>query len=415
MGTRSANGRSSLYQDSKGRWHGVVSMGIGLDGRLSRRHVSGSGQTEVSNRVRELERQRDASATATTGRTTLSAWMSEWIARREQLGSVRPLTVKGYRTDERNIVASIGGVRMAKLGPAHIEHLWNSMVAKGLSVAHCRRTLTAALNDAVDRGLLARNPVKMATTPRSAPERIDPYTVEQTRRLLDAAQATRNAARWTVALALGMRQGEVLGLRWDDIDLAASSLTIRRQLQRIGWRHGCTDPTKCTYIGDDAKDHPSTRGADCPLRWGGGLRVNEPKSDAGRRTVTLPPSLTEELRSHRAAQAGRQLASEVWTAGPDGGWVFANDLGGPTDPRADARDFKELCRAAKVPAKRLHDLRHTAATMMLDSDLDLRTAGQVLGHSQVAQTARYSHVLADRKSVAAARIEATMFGHRKGS
>lgn len=95
--------------------------------------------------------------------------------------------------------------------------------------------------------------------------------------------------------------------------------------------------------------------------------------------------------------------------------MFANEVGGPTDPRADARDFKDRCKAARVPPKRLHDLRHTAATMMLDSDLDLRTAGQVLGHSQVAQTARYSHVLADRKSVAAARIEASMFGHRKGS
>ncbi|MHB1533918.1 MAG: tyrosine-type recombinase/integrase [Acidimicrobiales bacterium] len=341
--------------------------------------------------------------------------MSEWIARREQLGSVRPLTVKGYRTDERNIVSAIGGVRLAKLGPAHIEHLWDSMVAKGLSVAHCRRTLMAALNDAVDRGLLARNPVKLATTPRSAPERIDPYTVEQTRRLLDAAQHSRNAPRWTVALALGTRQGEVLGLCWDDLDLTAGSLTIRRQLQRIGWRHGCSDPKKCTYVGDDGERHATKRGADCPLRWGGGLRVTEPKSDAGRRTVMLPPSLAEELRGHRATQAAEQLASEVWTTGPDGGWVFANEVGGPTDPRADARYFKELCKAAKVPPKRLHDLRHTAATMMLDSDLDLRTAGQVLGHSQVAQTARYSHVLADRKSVAAARIEASMFGHRKGS
>jgi integrase len=122
--------------------------------------------------------------------------------------------------------------------------------------------------------------------------------------------------------------------------------------------------------------------------------------------LTLPPTVTKDLRAHRAAQAAERLAAgEVCTLGPDGGWVFATALGGPTDPRADARDFKELCKAAKVPARRLHDLRHSAATMMLANDLDLRTAGQVLGHSQVALTARYSHVLADRKSVAAARIE----------
>jgi integrase len=132
-----------------------------------------------------------------------------------------------------------------------------------------------------------------------------------------------NAPRWTLALAMGLRQGEVLGLRWDDLDLAEGTATIRRQLQRLGWRHGCPDSIKCRK-----------RGADCPQRWGGGLRATDPKSDAGRRTLALRARVTEELRAHRATQAAEQLASEVWTAGPDGGWVFANEAGGPTDPRA---------------------------------------------------------------------------------
>ncbi len=107
------------------------------------------------------------------------------------------------------------------------------------------------------------------------------------------------------------------------------------------------------------------------------------------------------------------MASEIWEPGSCGGWVFANRVGGPTDPRADARDFKALCAAAGVPPKRLHDLRHSAATMMLASDLDLRTAGRVLGHSQLALTARYSHILADRRSVAAARINEALFGAQR--
>ena len=150
---------------------------------------------------------------------------------------------------------------------------------------------------------------------------------------------------------------------------------------------------------------PSKRGADCPKRWGGGLHLGEPKSDAGRRVLTLPPSVLTELKAHRRAQVAERLASEVWEPGPRGGWVFANPTGGPLDPRADARAFKLLCVKADVPARRLHDLRHSAATMMLENELDLRTAGAVLGHSQVSQTARYSHVLADRKAVAAERIE----------
>lgn len=125
------------------------------------------------------------------------------------------------------------------------------------------------------------------------------------------------------------------------------------------------------------------------------------------------PTLIAELRAHRRVQIAERLSSEIWTPGPHGGWVFANPVGGPSDPREDATQFKELCAKAGVPSKRLHDLRHSAPTS-LASDLELKTAGQVLGHSQLALTLRYLHVLKDRRSVAAARIEATLFGRRTG-
>lgn len=185
-------------------------------------------------------------------------------------------------------------------------------------------------------------------------------------------------------------------------------MTIRRQLQRPSWQHGCDDPAHCLK----RARLPAKRGADCPKRWGGGLHTSEPKSDAGRRTLALPDTLAVELRAHQVAQKAERLASEIWESGPHGGWVFAAPTGGLTDPRADAAAFKALCARAGVPPKRLHDLRHSAATMMLASDFDLRTAGQMLGHSQVTLTARYSHILADRRSVVAARIEAALFGSR---
>jgi integrase len=246
----------------------------------------------------------------------------------------------------------------------------------------------------VKRGLIARNPVKDAETPRDPEAEIEPYTTDQMAALLATARGKRNAARWTVAMALGLRQGEVLGLCWDDLHVpsdAASegTLTVRRQLQRVTWRHGC------------------------PQRWGGGLKPSPPKSEAGRRKLVVPATLTSELRAHRKEQLTERLASEVWEPGPSGGWVFTDDAGRPIDPRADNRAFKDLCRSAGLPERRLHDLRHSAATMMLDSDVDLKTAGHLLGHSRVAQTERYQHVLADRKSVAAARIDQALFGQRR--
>jgi integrase len=187
---------------------------------------------------------------------------------------------------------------------------------------------------------------------------------------------------------------------------AEPTMTIRRQLQRVPCQHGCPDPERCL----NRAGLPAKRAADCPQRWGGGLKVSEPKSDADRRTLALPATLAAEIRVHNREQKAERLASEIWQTGPHGGWVFANPVGGPTDPRADAHAFKVVCARAGVPERRLHDLRHSAATMMLASDLDLRTAGQVLGHSQIALTARYSHILADRRSVAAARIESAFFG-----
>ncbi|MGH9107290.1 MAG: tyrosine-type recombinase/integrase [Acidimicrobiales bacterium] len=366
----------------------------------------------MTRKVRELERQRDAGTVAVTSRVTLATWLNRWVARRETLGTVRPRTIKGYRDDQRHIDEVIGSVSLAKLAPEHVERLWAVMVAMDLSVAHCRRTLMACLNDATARGLLVRNPIKLADRPRPRPVAIDPYTVEEMCALLEAAVGQRNGTRWTIALALGMRQGEVLGLCWDDIDLQVGTVRVARQLQRLSWRHGCDDPSTCTYIGRSGTGQASKRGADCPNRWGGGLDVSEPKSEAGRRVLVLPPSVVMELKAHRRAQAAERLSSEVWTVGPRGGWVFANETGGALDPRADARAFKSLCVNAGVPTRRLHDLRHSAATMMLENELDLRTAGAVLGHSQVSHTARYSHVLADRKLVAADRIEKALFSRK---
>jgi integrase len=394
---RAGNGRSSIYFAADGRWHGKVSLGVGPDGLPVRKHVVGSTQAAVVRKVKELEKIRAEGGGATiSGRITLSPYLRDWITARVNLGRVRPRTIEGYRTDLRRIDATIGHIRLDRLSPRNVEYLWSTMVADDVlaSVQHCRRTLDAALSEAVKQGLIPRNPVRLATTPRYTPSAIEPYTLGEMAALLSAAAGTRNGVRWTLALALGLRRGEALGLQWQDVDLDAGTLTIRRQLQRIPWEHGCSHPAKCGPA------------PDCTLRYGGGLRSSEPKSLAGRRTLAMPDPLTVELRAHRAAQAAERLAAPAWV---DGDWVLATELGQPIDPRNDVRAFKRLCRAAGVPERRLHDLRHSAATALLLADVDLATAGAVLGHSRVEMTARYTHVVADRKRVAAERMTGVLF------
>lgn len=135
--------------------------------------------------------------------------------------------------------------------------------------------------------------------------------------------------------------------------------------------------------------------------------TSEPKSDAGKRTIALAPTLLNALLAHRRAQAAERLAAEYWR---DGDWIFPDELGRPMDPQADYRAWRRLCAEAGVPVRRLHDLRHTAATLLLEADADLKSAGQILGHGTIAQTAEYTHVLADRKAAVARAVEAHIFG-----
>ncbi len=163
----------------------------------------------------------------------VSAWLTSWIAARTT--SVRPKTLVGYHTDQRHIDAAIGGVLLGRLTPEHVEKMYADMADQGLavgSVLHVRRTLSAALSTAVTRGRIARNVVKLAAMPRDDPPEVQPLSLAEAQSVMDAAKGRRNGVRWLIALALGLRQGEALGLQWLDVDWDAGTLWVRRALQR---------------------------------------------------------------------------------------------------------------------------------------------------------------------------------------
>ena len=226
------------------------------------------------------------------------------------------------------------------------------MTKRGLKPAtihQTHRTLRAALNEAVRRGQIVKNPALTAKAPRLVEEEIEPFTVEEAKRVLVAASHGRNGVRFALAPALGLRQGEALGLQWPDVDEKNDTLTIRRALQRHTWRHGCGGICE------------RKRGADCPDRSAGGLVEVPPKSRAGRRVVGVPPQLMKRCWSTRKRSKPSEIGQA--TCGESGGWVFAQPSGKPTDPCADYAEWRALLNEAKVRAARLHDARHTAATM----------------------------------------------------
>ena len=232
------------------------------------------------------------------------------------------------------------------------------------------RILSRALKVALRRGRVARNVATLVDAPSVHRAEVQPLTAADARRILATATGTRNAARWSVALALGLRQGEALGLSWEDVDLEAGTLTVRKALQR---------------------------------QSGGGLVLVRPKSAAGRRTMVLPAPLATALRRQRSAQISERLAAgSRWV---DTDLIFTTPHGSPVDPRNDYRAWRSLLEQAGVRPARLHDARHTAATLLLAQGVPARVAMQILGHSQITLTlGTYSHVVPELAHDAARRM-----------
>jgi integrase len=203
-----------------------------------------------------------------------------------------------------------------------------------------------------------------------ARQRRPDLTVEDAGRLLTIIKGERLEAFYVLALTTGLRRGELLGLRWDDVDLVSRQLHVRRALQRVG----------------------------------GKLRFVEPKTSTSLRVVVIPKLAVSSLTKHRARQDAERLSlGEAWR---DHGLVFASSVGTPVEPRNINRRWDELRERADLDGLRLHDLRHGCATFMLAAGVPARTIMEVLGHSEISVTMNtYTHVLAQLRQDAADTID----------
>lgn len=275
-----------------------------------------------------------------------------------------------------HLIPELGHVPLAKLSPQQVQALLNRKLASGLAprrVAMIRGVLRTALNQALRWGLVARNVATLVTPPRAAHFEVRPLDPAQARAFLDAVRGDRLEALYTVALALGLRQGEALGLRWDDVDVEAGVLHVRHALQRI-----------------DSK-----------------LQLVEPKSARSRRTIVLPDIVRDALRAHRVRQAEQRLG--VGAEWEETGFVFTTALGRPLNDSNVTHMFQRHLARAGLPHQRFHDLRHACASLLLAQGVGPRVVMELLGHSQIALTLNtYSHVLPGLQKQAAVQMDALL-------
>lgn len=387
---RNSNGESSIYHGADGRWHGRVTVGVKDNGKPDRRHVSGKDRPEVVRKVRDLEKKRDAGTVQEAGtKWTVEQWLDHWL----NDIAVMTTTENGwdaYFYAVKHLKHGIGAHKLNKLAPNHLESLYRKMLADGAkkgTVHQVHRTIRTALNEAKNRDFVTKNVATIAKSPTPDEEEIEPFTKDEIRSLFTTARQDRNSTRWIVAIALGLRQGEALGLRWEDLDFEEQTLRVRRSRLRPKYKHGCKTPCGRKHAGH------------CPDRINTRKDTKDTKSKAGKRMIGLPTPLVDELQRHREEQeAERAPARDLWQ---DEGWIFADPLGRKINARTDQFHWKRLLDAAGVRDARLHDARHTAATVLLELGINQRATMGIMGWSNASMAARYQHLTDEvRRSIA---------------
>lgn len=384
MAKKRGNNEGSIYRRKNGTWAAQYTVWTS-EGR-KRRSVSGKTRAEVSRKLTEAMADRDGGLVYDAGKLTVGEYLGRWLADSVK-GTVKETTYANYSYITRvHISPALGRVKLKSLTPAHVRGFYGdkSRSEAKLAAATIKKmhvVLRKALSQAVSDGLIPRNAADGAKPPRvSAPgEEIKPLTSEECGAFLEAARGERFEALFVLAVHCGLREGELLALRWEDADLEAAkpAVLVRRTITR----------------GEDGRGY--VVGAST-------------KSGKGRR-VRLTRRAAAVLKDHRK----RQLEERMKLAGlwQDRGLIFPNETGSLLNPsNLRTRSFKRIkTRSGVREDLRFHDLRHTCATLLLGEGVNAKVVSEMLGHASITITLNtYSHVLPDMQDTAADAMEAAL-------
>jgi integrase len=365
--TRRGAREGTIRQRPDSRWEARYR---GPDGR--QRSLYAATRRGAQERLRAALTASEQGIRPIESRLTVGAFLEGWLASSVRL-RCRSTTADNYTTIVRlYLQPAIGRIPLAKLEPEHVQAMLAKLSAGNgargeqlspTTVRYVYAVLRIALGRALKAGRVVRNVATLVDPPAKAKAELTPLSADQVATFLSHVAGDRLEALYVTAIGLGLRQGELLGLRWSDVDLEAGMLTIRHTLQR------------------------------------GTRTLAEPKTERARRTLQLPSEVTAALRAHRKRQLDGK-ASE---------YVFASSSGRPLDPRNVARRFAMAIAAAGLPAQRFHDLRHACATLLLEQGEDLAVVSKLLGHANLSTTADvYAHLTPAMGQRAAERMDGVL-------
>ena len=370
---RRGHGEGSIYQRSDGRWTATISLEGG-----KRKSYYGKTRKEVQEQLKTVLHQQQQGALATGPQQTVKQFLTQWLE--DHKSSIRIRSYERYEELVRlHLIPILGHHQLQKLMAQHIQAFYTKKLNEGLSpttVNGIHAVLHKALDDAVRLGVVARNVCDAVSPPRRAHYEIQPLSMEQSQQLLATAKGHPLEALFALALTTGMRRGEILALKWQDVTFSQNMLQVRRIFTR----------------------RPGSRYIEA-----------EPKTEKSRRSIALAPLVVELLKQHRVRQLEAKLqAGPVWQ---ERDLVFCTSLGTPLNPSKVVDRFKTLLKRAELPEIRFHDLRHSAATILLSMGTHPKVVQELLGHNQISMTMDiYSHVLPTMQKDAVSKLNDALQG-----
>jgi integrase len=367
MGTKRGNAEGTIRRrTTDGRWDARITL---TDGR--RKSFYGDTRAEVARRLSEALRDQGKGLPVVPERQTLGQYLQTWIEGMK--GQIRASSYRRYGDHVRiHLVPGLGRIALARLTPQHVQLFYARMLAEGLSsttVHHLHGVLHRALEDAERMGLVQRNVSEQVRSPRRSTAEMQTLSEAEAQQFLETVADDRFAALYVLALTTGMREGELLALCWQDVDLERATLSVRLNVQETP----------------------------------GGYVLAEPKTAYSRRSIALSATAIAALREHRVRQHEERLQlGPVWDATVD--LIFPNTIGGIMfRHNLVRRSFKRhLTRAGLPESIRFHDLRHTAASHLLSRGVHPKVVSEMLGHADIAITLRvYAHVTPHMQQAAA--------------
>lgn len=379
MARKRANGEGTIVKNirngvQKG-WRASITIGRDKDGKVKRKEFNGKTQQEVKRKLEQYKKEMLLGTIATDEKITLEEWYYTWLFE-YRIKDLKPKSFEKYEGIYRNYIkgSDIGVLKLKDLRATHLQRYYNKLQeTKPISTIKGLNTrLKPCLGEAEKQGYIQKNYCKMVTIPRdNKPKEIKVLGLDEQRKFIEAIKGHKLEMLFLIALSTGLRLGELLALKWTDIDFEAGNLTVNRTIQRV------------TQISKD------------------GTRISklieqDPKTKNSNRTVPIPKDILTKLKLHKKEQSKHKLyVGEIYN---NKNYIFADELGNPIDDKRPGRNLKTILKNIDIKPIKFHALRHTYATRLFEAKVPPKTVQVLMGHYDISITMDiYTHVMEDVK------------------